>query len=93
MYSIVMVAAMAVAPESPDFFKKGGGPVLDVGVYYITALVNLLGPVARVHSLTSSGFEERIVTSPGPRTGLSSVGLPAAIASGGISSPSPARST
>ena len=56
-------------PDPEFFFKKGGGPVLDVGVYYITALVNLLGPVARVHSLTSTGFEERIVTSEGPRKG------------------------
>ena len=37
-------------PDPEFFFKTGGGPVLDVGVYYITALVNLLGPVARVHS-------------------------------------------
>lgn len=56
-------------PDPEFFFKKGGGPVLDVGVYYITALVNLLGPVSRVHSSTSTGFEERIVTSEGPRKG------------------------
>lgn len=56
-------------PDPEFFFKRGGGPVLDVGVYYITALVNLLGPVARVTSLTSTGFEERIVTSEGPRKG------------------------
>ncbi len=56
-------------PDPEFFFKKGGGPVLDVGVYYITALVNLLGPVARVHSATSTGFPERVVTSQGPRKG------------------------
>ena len=56
-------------PDPEFFFKKGGGPVLDVGVYYITALVNLLGPVARVHAVTSTGFPERIVTSEGPRKG------------------------
>ena len=56
-------------PDPEFFFKKGGGPVLDVGVYYITALVNLLGPVARVHSTTSTGFAERVVTSEGPRKG------------------------
>ena len=38
-------------PDPEFFFKQGGGPVLDVGVYYITALVNLLGPIARVHSI------------------------------------------
>ncbi len=56
-------------PDPEFFFKKGGGPVLDVGVYYITALVNLLGPVARVHSMASTGFAERIVTSEGARKG------------------------
>ncbi len=56
-------------PDPEFFFKKGGGPVLDVGVYYITTLVNLLGPVARVHSLTSTGFAERLVTAEGPRKG------------------------
>ena len=34
---------------NPDFFyKNGGGPMLDMGPYYVTALVHLLGPVARV---------------------------------------------
>jgi predicted dehydrogenase len=56
-------------PDPEFFFKPGGGPVLDVGVYYLTALVNLLGPVARVHATTSTGFAERIVTSDGPRKG------------------------
>ena len=56
-------------PDPEFFFKKGGGPVLDVGVYYITALVNLLGPVERVDSATRTGFAERIVTSAGPRKG------------------------
>ena len=61
-------------PDPEFFFKKGGGPVLDVGVYYITALVNLLGPVARVHSTASTGFAERIVTSRGAAQGLSHQG-------------------
>lgn len=56
-------------PDPEFFFKPGAGPVLDVGPYYITALVNLLGPVARVHSITSTGFAERVVTADGPRKG------------------------
>jgi predicted dehydrogenase len=56
-------------PDPEFFFKPGGGPVLDLGPYTITALVNLLGPVARVHAVTSTGFAERVVTSEGPRTG------------------------
>jgi predicted dehydrogenase len=56
-------------PDPEFFFKVGGGPVLDVGPYYITTLVNLLGPVARVQAVTSTGFPERIVTAEGPRKG------------------------
>ena len=56
-------------PDPEFFFKRGGGPVLDVGPYYITALVNLLGPVARVMAVTGTGFPERLVTAEGPRKG------------------------
>lgn len=56
-------------PDPEFFFKPGAGPVLDLGPYYITALVNLLGPVARVISVTSTGFPERVVTAEGPRKG------------------------
>ena len=36
-------------PNPEFFFKRGGGPILDIGPYYVTQLVNLLGPVARGH--------------------------------------------
>jgi len=55
-------------PESwhpnPDFFyQAGAGPVLDVGPYYITGLIHLLGPVKRVTGLARISFAERIATS------------------------------
>lgn len=55
-------------PESwhpaPEFYyKRGGGPMFDMGPYYITALVNLLGPVARVCGSAQSSFPERLITS------------------------------
>jgi predicted dehydrogenase len=54
---------------NPDFYyKTGGGPVLDMGPYYLTALVNLLGPVAEVKSSAKITFKERTITSP-PRRG------------------------
>jgi predicted dehydrogenase len=56
-------------PDPEFFFKPGGGPVLDVGPYHITALINLLGPVGRVMALTGAGFAERIVTAEGARKG------------------------
>jgi predicted dehydrogenase len=45
------------------FYQVGGGPLLDMGPYYITALVNLLGPVKRVTAATSISFAERLITS------------------------------
>ncbi|MBI1773890.1 MAG: Gfo/Idh/MocA family oxidoreductase [Proteobacteria bacterium] len=58
-------------PDPTFFFKPGGGPVLDVGPYYITALVNLIGPVRRVVAMTGSGLAERLVTAEGPMKGQS----------------------
>jgi predicted dehydrogenase len=55
-------------PDPTFYFKPGGGPVFDMGPYYITTLVNLVGPVHRVAALGATGFEERIVTSV-PRRG------------------------
>jgi predicted dehydrogenase len=48
---------------SPDFFyKAGGGPMFDMGPYYLTALVSLLGPVKRVTGSTRISFAERVVS-------------------------------
>jgi len=56
---------MGAGPEgwhpNPEFFyQKGGGPLFDMGPYYITALVNLIGPVKRVTSSAQISFKERI---------------------------------
>ncbi|MCG9128122.1 Gfo/Idh/MocA family oxidoreductase [Candidatus Poribacteria bacterium] len=50
-------------PNPAFYYDIGGGPMLDMGPYYITALVNLLGPVKRVAAITTKAFEERIATS------------------------------
>ena len=50
-------------PNPGFYYLKGGGPLLDMGPYYITALVNLLGPVKRVCALSAITFKERIATS------------------------------
>lgn len=54
---------------SPEFFyQPGGGPLFDMGPYYLTALVNLLGPVRRVTASARASFSERVVGSePGGR--------------------------
>ena len=50
-------------PNPAFFYELGGGPMLDMGPYYVTALVNILGPVKRVAAITTKGFAERIATS------------------------------
>ena len=56
-------------PNPGFFFQPGAGPMLDLGPYYVTALVNLLGPVKTVAAMTTSGFTHRLVTAEGPMTG------------------------
>jgi predicted dehydrogenase len=41
-------------PNPWFFYKKGGGPLFDMGPYYLTALVNLLGPVKRVAAIAAA---------------------------------------
>ncbi len=55
-------------PNPDFFFKPGAGPVLDIGPYYITNLVQLLGPVSRVAALSTTPSSERTITSE-PRFG------------------------
>ena len=50
-------------PNPEFFYKAGGGPVLDMGPYYITQLVNLLGPVKRLAGLATTGSATRTITS------------------------------
>ena len=56
-------------PE-PWFAKKEGGPVIDMGPYYLTALVNLLGPVKQVWGSLMWNKKRRII-GIGPRKGRS----------------------
>jgi len=49
---------------APEFYYDiGGGPMLDMGPYYLTALVNLLGPIARVSGSARITRKERTITS------------------------------
>lgn len=50
-------------PNPGFFYQRGAGPMMDVGVYYVTALVNLLGPVRRVSGSARVSFAEREITS------------------------------
>jgi predicted dehydrogenase len=54
---------------SPEFYyQSGGGPLLDMGPYYVTSLVTLLGPVRRVTGRAGRSKEQRTIHT-GPRAG------------------------
>ncbi|MDX2110438.1 MAG: Gfo/Idh/MocA family oxidoreductase [Verrucomicrobiota bacterium] len=55
-------------PNPEFYYKRGGGPLLDMGPYYITALVNLLGPVRSVQAMVKRTFDKRLITSE-PKNG------------------------
>ena len=66
----VMSHGMEHWHPNPDFFYlPGGGPVLDVGPYYITNLVQLIGPVRRVTSLATMPTRTRTIVTDCPRQG------------------------
>jgi predicted dehydrogenase len=67
--AVVMSSGMEDWHPNPDFFfQKGGGPILDLGPYYICNLVQLLGPVTKVTSLTGMAQSTRTIAN-GPRDG------------------------
>lgn len=47
-------------PNPAFFYQAGAGPLFDMGPYYITALVHLLGPVESVAAMTRISFPERV---------------------------------
>jgi len=50
-------------PDPEFLYEAGGGPMLDMGPYYVTALATLMGPVRRVTGSTSAAFSQRTITS------------------------------
>ncbi|MDP4097630.1 Gfo/Idh/MocA family oxidoreductase [Paenibacillus sp. P96] len=50
-------------PDPEFYYAAGGGPMFDMGPYYLTALVQLLGPIRRVSGMTGKAFDERTITS------------------------------
>ena len=54
---------------NPDFYyQTGGGPMLDLGPYYLTAMVFYLGPIVRVAGMSNRAFDRRMIEN-GPRNG------------------------
>ncbi len=55
-------------PDPEFYYRPGGGPLLDMGPYYLSALVHLLGPVTRVTGAAGRARASRTIGS-GPRVG------------------------
>ncbi len=55
-------------PDPEFYYRPGGGPLFDMGPYYLSTLVQLLGPVRRVVGMSSRPRAERTI-GDGPRAG------------------------
>jgi predicted dehydrogenase len=74
--AMLLGGADAWHPSPEQFFQDGAGPLLDMGPYYISAIVALLGPIRRVAGFGSVRRAEREIM-VGPRAGEAfSVGTP-----------------
>ncbi|MCC6145500.1 MAG: Gfo/Idh/MocA family oxidoreductase [Candidatus Hydrogenedentes bacterium] len=67
-------------PAPEFYYEAGGGPLFDMGPYYLTALVTLLGPVARVCASARASFPDRLITSEPQRGKRITVETPTHIA-------------
>jgi predicted dehydrogenase len=69
-------------PDPGFYYQAGAGPVMDMGPYYLTMMVNLMGPVRRVQAVAASGQSERLITADGPKRGTRfEVGTPTSVLS------------
>lgn len=50
-------------PDPEFYYQAGGGPLFDMGPYYLTALVHLLGPIKRVSGAARATYPTRTITS------------------------------
>ena len=50
-------------PDPEFYYKPGGGPMLDMGPYYLTALIQMLGPIKRISGLATIAMPQRTVMS------------------------------
>jgi predicted dehydrogenase len=67
-------------PDPAFYYQPGAGPMFDMGPYYVTAVVSLLGPVVRVGSSAGISFPERTITSEPKRGEIIQVNTPTHIA-------------
>lgn len=58
-------------PNPAFYYAPGGGPLLDMGPYYVTSLVTMLGPIESVTAMSASPREVRVAPEGAPRAGES----------------------
>ena len=63
-------------PNPESWFKDGGGPVIDMGPYFFTTLVNLLGPAKNVRARGTKFSETRIIETGPKKNNKFSVDIP-----------------
>ncbi len=63
-------------PDPDFYYQRGGGPLLDMGPYYITALTNLLGEIREVYGISRTTFKERTITAEPHRGEIIHVTVP-----------------
>ncbi|MCW1412821.1 Gfo/Idh/MocA family oxidoreductase [Rhizobium sp. 1AS11] len=69
-------------PDPSFYYQAGAGPVMDMGPYYLTMMINLMGPIRRVQAVATSGQEERLITAEGPKQGTTfRIGTPTSVLS------------
>lgn len=56
-------------PAPEFYYKKGAGPMMDMGPYYLTALVSMLGPISRTTCYAGRFFDRRTISSTSPLKG------------------------
>ena len=68
-------------PNPAFYYQPGAGPMFDMGPYYLSALINLIGPIARVSGMARATYAERTITSEAKRGEKIQVNTPTHIAS------------
>jgi predicted dehydrogenase len=67
-------------PNPAFYYQPGAGPMFDMGPYYLSALVNLIGPIAQVAGMARATFAQRTITSEPKRGEKIEVNTPTHIA-------------
>ncbi len=68
-------------PNPSFYYAKGGGPVFDMAPYYLTALINLLGPIRQVSAVAATTYQTRTITSEPRKAEVITVEVPTHVSS------------